>query len=243
VRITPKHDGGLLGAGELAWDSIHGVPLRLAVYAAGDPNPVLELKASNISYAAVDPSVFTISPPTGAKVVSVSAPGGAASPDKLVGNARNKLSKAARQAERKTAHLTGAAAVKAVQGLVHFTLAAPDKLVGLPRHTVQVVHFGKHTGALVTYGQNLGGILVFEQPAAGASNPLAGAGANVSASVGGDGERHRGLSLPTVSINGVTGNELDTALGTMVQFTRGNVSYTVLGSVPAAAADAAARAL
>jgi hypothetical protein len=46
-----------------------------------------------------------------------------------------------------------------------------------------------------------------------------------------------------VSINGVTGSELDTALGTMVRFTRGKVSYTVLGSVPPAAADAAARAL
>ena len=52
-----------------------------------------------------------------------------------------------------------------------------------------------------------------------------------------------GLSLPTVSINGVTGQELDTALGTMVRFTRGKVIYTVVGSVPAAAAELAARAL
>ena len=37
--------------------------------------------------------------------------------------------------------------------------------------------------------------------------------------------------------------ELDTALGTVLTFTRGNVAYTVLGSVPAAAAEAAARAL
>ena len=40
-----------------------------------------------------------------------------------------------------------------------------------------------------------------------------------------------------MSINGVTGQELDTALGTVVRFTRGGVSYIVLGSVPAAAAD------
>jgi hypothetical protein len=57
------------------------------------------------------------------------------------------------------------------------------------------------------------------------------------------GDQHRGLNLPTVSINGVTGQELDTALGTMVRFTRAGVAYTVLGSVPPAAADAAARAL
>jgi hypothetical protein len=52
-----------------------------------------------------------------------------------------------------------------------------------------------------------------------------------------------GLSLPTVSINGSTGQELSTALGTVVRFTRGGIAYTVLGSVPAAAAEQAARAL
>ena len=52
-----------------------------------------------------------------------------------------------------------------------------------------------------------------------------------------------GLSLPTVSINGATGQELPTPLGTVLQFTRGGVSYTVLGSVPATAAELAARAL
>ena len=34
VRVSPKHDGGLLGAGELAWDAVKGVPLRFAVLRA-----------------------------------------------------------------------------------------------------------------------------------------------------------------------------------------------------------------
>ena len=34
VRISPKHDGGLLGWAELAWDAAHGVPLRAATGAA-----------------------------------------------------------------------------------------------------------------------------------------------------------------------------------------------------------------
>jgi hypothetical protein len=46
-----------------------------------------------------------------------------------------------------------------------------------------------------------------------------------------------------VSIAGATGQELATALGTMVRFTRGGVAYTVIGSVPPAAAEAAARGL
>ncbi len=62
------------------------------------------------------------------------------------------------------------------------------------------------------------------------------------AQLSGNGDQ-RGLSLPTVSIKGATGQELDTALGTMIRFTRGGVTYTVIGSVPPAAAELAARAL
>ena len=43
-------------------------------------------------------------------------------------------------------------------------------------------------------------------------------------------------ALPSVSIGGTTGHELATALGTVVTFTRDGVSYTVLGSIPPAAA-------
>ena len=46
-----------------------------------------------------------------------------------------------------------------------------------------------------------------------------------------------GASNPTVSINGAKGQELSTPLGTVLTFTRGGVSYTVLGSVPATAAE------
>jgi hypothetical protein len=46
-----------------------------------------------------------------------------------------------------------------------------------------------------------------------------------------------------VSINGATGQELATPLGTVVRFTHGGVAYTVLGSVAPYAAETAARAL
>src|SRR4051812_34801917 len=58
VRITPKRDAGLLGAAELAWDATTGVPLRAAVFAKGDTSPVLELKATDISYGRVAASTF-----------------------------------------------------------------------------------------------------------------------------------------------------------------------------------------
>ncbi len=71
VRVSPKHDGGLLGDAQLAWDAIHGVPLRFAIYARGDNSPVLELKVTHISYGKVSSSVFKISPPQGAKITKI----------------------------------------------------------------------------------------------------------------------------------------------------------------------------
>jgi outer membrane lipoprotein-sorting protein len=220
VRVSPQHDGGLLGAGELAWDALRGVPLRIAVYAQHDSSPVLELKATDISYGSVPASVFSISPPSGAKVVRVSTPTGHGAD----------MAAAKGKHPKRHAEVTGASAVARH---LRFKLLAPSKLVGLPRRSVSLLDWGGSPAALVSYGQNLGGVVVIEQTA----------DSTKAAGTSSTGDHHHGLNLPTVSINGATGQELDTALGTMVRFTRGGVAYTVVGSVPAAAADAAARAL
>jgi outer membrane lipoprotein-sorting protein len=226
VRITPKHDGGLLGAGELAWDAVKGVPLRAAVYAQGSSSPVLELKATQVSFGAVPASDFNVAPPPGAKVVNISVPanttGGSGGHDK------------------KGSEVTGAAAV---QQHLPFKLDAQPTLVGLPQRSVRLLDWAGSPAALVLYGQNLGGIAVIEQSADSAKSGTANPGAPAAGSKGSNHGDHGGLSLPTISIKGVTGQELDTALGTMIQFTRGGISYTVIGSVPPAAAEAAARAL
>ena len=57
---------------------------------------------------------------------------------------------------------------------------------------------------------------------------------------GGD---HGQLSLPQVSVNGAQGQQLETALGTVITFQRNGVSYTVLASAPSATVLTAARAL
>jgi len=203
VRIAPKDDGGLLGAAELAWDAARGVPLRAAIYAQGQSAPVLELKATHISYGKVAASDVSATPPKGAKVVEVNPPAGV-------------------DAHGKPTTVNGLADV---QKHVPFTIAAPDTLAGLPRHEVSLVRSGDENGALVTYGKGLGQILVFQHKAAAAQDAK------------GD------LRLPTVNIDGATGTELATALGTIVTFDRGGVSYVVVGSVPPLAAENAARGL
>ncbi len=226
VRISPKHDGGLLGAGELAWDSLRGVPLRIAVYARNASSPVLELKATDISYGPVPASAFAVSPPSGAKIVKVAVPAGAHG----AGASDHGAAFGPGEKGRHHAKISGVAAVARA---LPFKLTAPSTLVGLPRRSVTLLDWGGSPAALVSYGANLGGVAVIERTARSTTAGSPGAG----------GDRRSGLQLPTVSINGATGHELDTALGTMVRFTRGSVAYTVIGSVPPAAADAAARAL
>lgn len=224
VRISPKHDAGLLGKLQLAWDAFKGVPLDFAVYARGNQTPVLEVAATSVSYGPINEGMFTIPIPSAQHTVQVALP--ASSPSGAESNPAGKGSK-------KHVHVTG---VSAVASRVPFKLAAPATLDGLPRQSVSLLTTGTRHGALVIYGQNLGGIAVIEEPA----NPSGSQSINLST---GSGDGARGISLPTVTINGATGQELDTALGTIVRFTRGDVTYTVLGSVPPFAADAAARDL
>ena len=220
VAVSPKHSGGLLGQAQLAWDAVTGVPLRIAVYARGNGTPVLALSATNISYGQIAGSDLNIQPPAGDKVVKVSSADmhGAAA-----GTAQAARSKA------KHAQVRG---VAAVAHRVPFTLGAPKALAGLPREGVTLLDWAGKPAALVTYGQGLGGIAVIEQ-----------SGSSASAAPSGSGSGQGALNLPSVSINGATGQELATPLGTVVRFTHGGVAYTVLGSVAPYAAETAARAL
>jgi hypothetical protein len=119
------------------------------------------------------------------------------------------------------------AATDTVQKQLSFRLAAPAAVAGLPRRSVRTIRSDGETGALVTYGEGLGALMVIQAPAGGRGGMDAGGGPG----------------LQELSIDGATGYELATALGTLVQFERDGVAYTIVGSVPPAAAEAAARAL
>ncbi|MGH2916807.1 MAG: LolA family protein [Solirubrobacteraceae bacterium] len=218
VSVSPKHSGGLLGSLQLAWDAARGVPLQFSIYARGNSTPVIQLTLTNVSYGAVPASDFAISPPSGYQVVKL------ATVDRHPGGPGMK----------RAMHLQ-VHGVKQVAAEVQFPLVAPASLVGLPRHDVTLLDWGGVPTALVTYGQGLGGIAVLENRGPGGSASRSSAG-------GSSGDRG-GLSLPTVSIDGVTGHELGTALGTVLSFARDGVSYTVIGSVAPYAAEQAARAL
>ncbi len=206
VRVSPKHDGGLLGAVELAFDANRAVPLKVAVLSQGDSSPVLALTVTDIAFGGVPAGDLTVHLAPGAKIVRVHAPHPPAAP----------------AGSRQQAEASGPGAVAAA---VPFALDAPPSLVGVPRQDVRLIDGAGSPAAMVVYGHGLGAIVLVEQQAGTRKDagPLG--------------------SLPTISINGASGHELATALGTAIQFDRGGVRYTLVGSLPAAAAEAAARAL
>lgn len=125
----------------------------------------------------------------------------------------------------KKAPVTG---LTAVQAAAPFPVVAPATLVGLPRQDVTLVGPQDSKSVVVVYGQGLGAVVVLERGkdagrTGGSSSPLD--------------------ALPTVSLDGATAHELSTELGTVLGWDAGPVSYVLAGSVPAAAAEAAARAL
>jgi outer membrane lipoprotein-sorting protein len=226
VKVAPRSDGGLLGHAELAWDAEHGVPLRAAVYSTTGSSPVLEIKATNISFESVPDSTFDVAAPKGTKIVDMSPSGGSdggSDSSKRNGDEPKPVS-----------------GVAAVAQAVPFTLSAPATLDGMPRGEVRRIDESGHTGALVRYGKGLGGLAVLELPADAAKPEAKTTSAHQRH--GHHGHDHA-ASLPTVSVNGASGQELDTALGSLIRFTRAGVAYTVAGSVSPAAAKAAARGL
>ncbi|HTU28110.1 MAG TPA: hypothetical protein VMF07_01930 [Solirubrobacteraceae bacterium] len=106
-----------------------------------------------------------------------------------------------------------------------FRLHAPASVNGL---ALRKVKLDGTDSALLLYGHGLGTIAVIESRASGAASQPSSLD---------------GLSLPTHNVDGATATVLSTPLGTVLRFTRAGVGYTVVGSVTASAAEAAAGAL
>lgn len=210
VRISPRHDGGLLGAVEVSWDAQRGVPLRGAVYAQGKSDPVLELTATEVDYGPVAERDLELKVPSDARRVEIE-PG-----------------KESDDNDDESAKRPEANGLDAVQDRVSFDIAAPPELAKLPRKLAHEVRVDGQSGAVVTYGEGLGGIAVLQVPES--------AGPSFD-------DVAKELPLPELAIDGATGRELTTALGTIITFERGGVNYTIAGLVPPAAAEQAAREL
>ena len=123
----------------------------------------------------------------------------------------------------------GRAASTAVPRGCDFPLAAPDELAGLPRQERAPGRRRRRAGA----------------PSAPTARASAGSSCSQrKATATPQSERRRARSqLPQINIDGATGNELATALGTLVTFERDGVAYIVPARSRRSAAENAARGL
>jgi hypothetical protein len=204
VHVSPRHDGGLFGEFDLAWDAAHGVPLRIAVFPRGSSTAAISISVTHIRYGSVSASALRATPPAGTKIVHVHMP--------------SRHDRAAH-----TPHVTTAVGQAATSNAVGFTVAAPASLAGLSQHQVRAIGIGSHDAALVTYGRGLGTVFLLEQRKTEAQAPLA--------------------SLPSVTVNGIRAHELDTTLGSVIQWSRGGITYTIAGSQSAERITSAANSL
>jgi len=157
--------------------------------------------------------------PVDASVFDVQPPAGTRTVD-LTPQLRRLAAATAHAKGHRATPVAGLARVRRAAG---FAVSAPAALAGLPRTGVRLA---PGASVVAAYGRGPGGLLVLERPAAAGDR----AGDALDA-------------LPAVSVGGATGHELATPLGTVLTFERGGVAYTVLGSVPPATAERAARGL
>jgi outer membrane lipoprotein-sorting protein len=123
-----------------------------------------------------------------------------------------------------------ASSVKEASELAGFTVEElPEASLG--RELEKIVVAGD--GAVLTYGSDWGAV-VLAQKAGGEK----GAGHSLSA-----GSRGGELQVPVVDLGGVQARGLSTPVGTVLSWSDGGVSYTLVGSVPAAELREAARGL
>jgi outer membrane lipoprotein-sorting protein len=156
VEAALKRNSGLLGGLEFAWDAATGTPLRGAIYAKGEDDPVLALEATEIEYGAVPDETFEVPPPTEVEVEDVRGHRGGGK-------------------HKHRRHVTGE---RRVERRLGFDVSAPAELEGRKRQVVALVGKKHHGAALVTYGRSLNGIAVIQKRASGEDrehDPLDGA--------------------------------------------------------------------
>lgn len=220
VRVAPKDRGGLLDSVEVAWDAGTGAPLRASVYADGVPSPVVSLEATEISYAAVDPTDLAVRRPVGARVVDLDE----------------------RRSERREAEgrpePTVQEGLAAARRGTDLDFAAPARVAGRERSAVRLISSGREDAVLIAYGTGAGRIVTVQAPVRerDAATPK-----------GDPADRRHGdsgqVEVPTVDVGGTPARVLATPLGSGLELRRGGVSTIIAGSVDGATVGRAAAEL
>lgn len=73
LSVEPRTSATLIGRIAISIDAAKRVPLRVAVYARGARSAAIWAAFTSVSFGSIDPSVYSFSPPRGAKIEQVRA--------------------------------------------------------------------------------------------------------------------------------------------------------------------------
>jgi outer membrane lipoprotein-sorting protein len=225
LTLTPKDaDSTLVNRVETVIDSETYLPLSLSLFADGTEEPVLYYRTSGLTVGPVADERFAFETPPGAEVLPLDE-----------GRERDGGEKGERNGERREGSEgreveTVAEAEEAVGFDVRELAAAPGG------RALTGVYLAGSDGVVLTYGEDWGTVVLAQTPEEAGVTPERTPEA-VEDGMGG------GISLPTVDVNGVEAQELSTPVGTALAWSDGGVSYVLVGSVPAAELEQAARGL
>ena len=214
MTLRPKDEGTtLVDHGRALIDSETFLPLELAVYAQGKPDPVFSWRVSSLDVGTVPAERFQFQAPPGARVIPFD--------DGREERHKPEMRAGAEPKEVET--------VAEAQRLVDFEIR---ELANPPGgRDLTGVYLKGADGVVLTYGSGWGTVVLAQGPQPdGASAPRPG-------TAGGD------PALPTVDLGGVEATELSTPIGTGLRWNAGGISYALAGSVTASELERAAREL
>jgi outer membrane lipoprotein-sorting protein len=202
------------------------VPLSFSLYAEGTAEPVVRYEASDFEVGPVPDKRFQLEPPPGATVEQMEEPGS--------GEERGEEGRENREPQK-------VASVAEAQEPVGFPVG---QLANAPggRELAEIWVAGSD-GVIQTYGEGWETVVLVQKPD---REPKNADQSQVDSGREPNGEndgRDEQLQVPTVDLGGVEAREISTPIGTSLSWSANGVSYSLVGSVPAAELEDAARGL
>ncbi len=227
LTLEPKDKNlTLVERAEALVDAEAFVPLSFELYAEGTAEPVVRYEASDFEVGPVPDKRFQLEPPPGATVEQMGESGS--------GEERGEEGRENREPQ-------SVASIAEAQEAVGFPVR---QLANAPggRELTEIRVAGSD-GVVQTYGEGWGTVVLVQKPdrePESADQPQQDSGREVN---GEDDSRDEQLQVPTVDLGGVEAKEISTPVGTGLSWSANGVSYSLVGSVPAAELEEAARGL
>lgn len=229
LTLAPRDAGStLVERAEAVVDAETYLPLSLALFADGTPEPVMSYRLSEISVGPVAGERFRFETPPGARVLPL---------DEGREHRGDRKDRGGDQKDR--VGVREVASVAEAQEAAGFGVRQLGTAPG--GRGLSGVYLAPQGGVVLTYGEDWGTVVLSQQPDENAQGALPPPRTPEGLEEGQPGE---GLDLPTVDFGGgVEARVLSTPVGTVLLWEEGGVRYVLAGSAPAAELEQAARGL